>query len=79
MIESSILTIIPRPTIGHLRLQFQLPVKFLLFGHRDPNHFEMIQGNSVGRLATKEIPTNASLVGSARPLSMVFDSTRVDR
>ena len=40
---------------------------------------ETIQSNSVGRLATKEILSNSTFVGSARPLSMIFNSTRVER
>jgi hypothetical protein len=35
----------------------------------------MIQGSSVGRLSTKEIPTNASFVGSARPPEMIQGSS----
>ena len=41
-----------------------IPNTFVDCSARPP---EMIQGSSVGRLATKEILTNASFVGSARP------------
>jgi len=42
MIKPSILTIIPCPAFRHLGLEFQLPVEFLLLGHRDPHNLEMM-------------------------------------
>ena len=42
MIKPRILVVLPRPTLRHLRFEFQLTVEFLLLGHRDPHNLEMM-------------------------------------